>query len=127
LPGGKLEPGETPSEGLVREIREELSLSCEPGRLMYDGILPAGDKQYRFMVFEATLSANPVASNAYDLLAWVRSGELVAYALAPLDVPVLGKLMNDDVAGLEIRTTDQGLQGAGSRVKDAVTGKDFPI
>ncbi|GAB6932594.1 hypothetical protein JCM14719A_09470 [Calditerricola satsumensis] len=28
LPGGRLERGETPGEGLLREMREELGVSC---------------------------------------------------------------------------------------------------
>jgi 8-oxo-dGTP diphosphatase len=95
LPGGKLESGETPREGLLREIREELSLSCETGRLLYDGILPAGEKQYRFMVFETRLASEPVSSTAHDSLAWVQGKYLGNYELAPLDIPVLGGLMED--------------------------------
>ena len=30
FPGGKIEPGETPREAIIREIREELAVTIEP-------------------------------------------------------------------------------------------------
>lgn len=34
FPGGKIEPGETPEEAIVREIREELEADIEPVKLL---------------------------------------------------------------------------------------------
>lgn len=111
LPGGKLEAGETPREGLIREIQEELALSCLPGQLIFEGTLPATGKQYLFMVYHTSLEASPVTSSAHDSLSWVTRDQLHLYNLAPLDVPVLGGLMDKYL-------WDPGLESTGQRIAE---------
>ncbi|QES89046.1 NUDIX hydrolase [Rhizosphaericola mali] len=41
LPGGKLDEGETPEDGLIREIKEELNFDLDKSQLRYFGHISA--------------------------------------------------------------------------------------
>lgn len=57
FPGGKLEPGESVAEALVRELAEELDIRVVPGELL--AVVPAGKVVLNFMAAALPESVEP--------------------------------------------------------------------
>ncbi len=84
--GGKFEPGETPEECVIREVREESGLEIVHPRLhglvMFPGF--KGADWYVF-VFTATECSGRLTDSPEGDLRWIPDGELESLPLWPSD------------------------------------------
>jgi 8-oxo-dGTP diphosphatase len=95
FPGGKVEPGESPSQALVREIQEELACSVEVGAVV-DVVFFAYDAFDLIMpVYRATIRGGVPVARQVAAVTWVTRAELASLAFTPADVPLARRLAGE--------------------------------
>ncbi|MEW6165616.1 MAG: Nudix family hydrolase [Pseudomonadota bacterium] len=100
FPGGKVEPGETPRQALVRELREELEidvLAATPW-IVREHVYEHAHVRLHF--FRVTQWAGELRDHVHAALAWQRADALAVAPMLPANAPVLAALALPDFYGV---------------------------
>ena len=95
FPGGKVEPGESPVEALVRELAEELAVTVEPAALMplsFAADAAPGAHPLVMLLYVARAWLGEPRPLAAAALRWDEPAALAALPMPPVDVPLLAVL-----------------------------------
>ena len=92
FPGGKMEPGETPQQALMREIREALDTEIEVGSLVETVEYDYPNFHLTMHCFLCTIRAGELVLKEHEAAKWLTRAELDSVDWLPADVKVVEKL-----------------------------------
>lgn len=91
--GGKLEPGETVEEALVRECREELGVTVKPGEVFMEVTHTYPDITVHLTLLNASIAEGTVQKLEHNDIRWITPQEIPLYPFCPADQVILERLM----------------------------------
>ena len=93
FPGGKIEPGETPQECLERELLEEFGLRAKARQVVAENVHTYPHGAIRLIAIMTEIEGGEITLSAHDTVRWVPISEIMAYKLAPADIPIARKVV----------------------------------
>ena len=91
--GGKVEPGETKEQALIRECKEELDITLSVGEIFMDVIHQYPDINVHLTLFNATISEGVPKKLEHNDIKWITVSEINNYEFCPADKEILEKLL----------------------------------
>ena len=90
--GGKVEPGETKEQALIRECQEELAIMLSVGDVFMDVVHEYPDITVHLTLFNATISKGIPQKLEHNDIQWIAPAEIPQYDFCPADVEILAKI-----------------------------------
>lgn len=91
--GGKVEPGETKEQALIRECREELAITLSVGEVFMDVIHEYLDLTVHLTLFNATIAKGEPQKLEHNDIQWITPSEIQNFAFCPADEEILAKII----------------------------------
>ena len=90
--GGKVEPGETKEQALIRECREELAITLSIVDVFMDVIYEYPDITVHLTLFNATIADGEPQKMEHNDIQWITPIEIPNYEFCPADKEILKEI-----------------------------------
>ena len=90
--GGKVEPGETKEQALIRECREELAVTLDVGEVFMDVTHAYPDLTVHLTLFHASIREGVPQRLEHNDIRWITASEVDQYAFCPADEEILRRI-----------------------------------
>lgn len=93
--GGKVEPGETKVQALIRECREELAVEIAVGDVFMDVVHEYPDITVHLTLFHATIAKGTPQKIEHNDIRFITPAQIPEYEFCPADEEVLRRIMEE--------------------------------
>ncbi|MDO4546877.1 MAG: (deoxy)nucleoside triphosphate pyrophosphohydrolase [Clostridia bacterium] len=90
--GGKVEPGETMRQALIRECREEIGVTINTADVFTDVVHEYPDLAVHLTLFNATIAEGTPEKLEHNDIRWITVDEIPKYEFCPADESILSML-----------------------------------
>ena len=90
--GGKVEPGETKQQALIRECQEELAVTLSVGDVFMNVVHEYPDITVHLTLFNATIAEGEPQMLEHDDIRWITTSEVSYYEFCPADEKILKRI-----------------------------------
>ena len=91
--GGKVEPGETKEQALVRECQEELAVTISVGDVFMEVTHEYPDITVHLTLFNATIGEGTPQKLEHNDIQWITPAQIPNYDFCPADEEILQKII----------------------------------
>lgn len=95
--GGKVEPGETKEQALIRECQEELAITVSIGGVFMDVVHEYPDITVHLTLFNATIAEGVPQKLEHNDIQWITSAEIPNYNFCPADKEILAAITKQHI------------------------------
>ena len=96
--GGKVQPGETREQALIRECREELAVPVSVGEVFAEVTHTYPDLTVHLTLFHAAIAEGTPQMREHNDIRWITVDEIPQYDFCPADQPILESLQKYQTA-----------------------------